>query len=214
VKLYVVRHGVSTGNTPGLLMGQGDHPLTAVGEAQARAVAARLAPLGPMPVYCSDLLRARATAETIAREWGPASVRPDRRLRELDLGDYEGCGWDEFAGDATLRAALDADPYNTALPGGESLALLAERVLAAMRDIVATCRHEAAAIVAHDGTIRVIVNHHLGVPAEKWWTLSTTHCGVSLLEWTDGWVNVRFVNDTCHLAGLVLSPEDQRDEGS
>ncbi|MFA4965633.1 MAG: histidine phosphatase family protein, partial [Thermoleophilia bacterium] len=107
MRLYLVRHGVSTGNTPGNLMGQGDHPLTAQGEAQARAVAARLAPLGPMPVYCSDLSRARATAEAVAAVWagggaapgdaptgaerrpaaeGAPPVLPDPRLRELDLG--------------------------------------------------------------------------------------------------------------------------------
>ena len=63
MKLYLVRHGQSTGNVGGTLMGQSDHPLTALGEAQARAVAARLAPFGPMPVHCSDLPRAVATAE-------------------------------------------------------------------------------------------------------------------------------------------------------
>ena len=40
------------------------------------------------------------------------------------------------------------------------------------------------------------------MPPEKWWTLSTTHGGVSLLEFSDDWVNVRYVNDTSHLAGV------------
>ena len=46
----------------GTLMGQSDHRLTALGEAQAAAAAARLAPFGPMPLHCSDLPRAVATA--------------------------------------------------------------------------------------------------------------------------------------------------------
>ena len=61
---------------------------------------------------------------------------------------------------------------------------------------------DAACIVSHDGPIRAILNHYLGVPAEKWWALSTTHGGVSLLEFSGGWVNIRFVNATSHLAGL------------
>jgi broad specificity phosphatase PhoE len=61
---------------------------------------------------------------------------------------------------------------------------------------------EAACIVAHDGPIRAILNHYLGVPPEKWWTLSTTHGGVSLLEFSAGWVNVRYMNAAEHLAGL------------
>ena len=61
---------------------------------------------------------------------------------------------------------------------------------------------ENACIVAHDGPIRAILNHYLGVPPEKWWTLSTTHGAVSLLEYSGDWVNVRFVNAASHLAGL------------
>ena len=45
MKLYLVRHGQSTGNIGGTLMGQSDHRLTPLGEDQARAAAARLAPL-------------------------------------------------------------------------------------------------------------------------------------------------------------------------
>ena len=250
MKLYLVRHGQSTGNVGGTLMGQSDHPLTELGEEQARAAAARLAPFGPMPLHCSDLPRAVATAEHILCAWtsraDPGAERdanrgdgvqdrqgllPDARLREIDLGDYEGRSWEEFEADDDLRAAFTADPYGTALPGGESLAHLVARVLTAVRDVLAAhglsddadlsteavatsnasavasgfhaiAPGENACIVAHDGPIRAILNHYLGVPPEKWWTLSTTHGGVSLLQFSGGWVNVRYVNATSHLAGL------------
>ena len=71
-----------------------------------------------------------------------------------------------------------------------------------------------ACIVAHDGPIRAILNHYLGVPPERWWTLSTTHGGVSLLEVSGDWVNVRYVNATSHLAGLgdsVYVPSESDD---
>jgi broad specificity phosphatase PhoE len=259
MKLYLVRHGQSTGNVGGTLMGQSDHPLTALGEEQARAAAARLAPFGPMPVHCSDLPRAVATAEHIVGAWadqpdprmtlpGVVSARsrvlPDPRLREIDLGDYEGRSWEEFEADEELTAAFAADPYGTALPGGESLAHLEARVMAALRDVLdahgvgpdgglstdavatsdasalATGFHTAepgenACVVAHDGPIRTILNHYLGVPPEKWWTLSTTHGGVSLLEFSHGWVNVRYVNASSHLAGLgdsVYVPSEPGDQ--
>jgi len=246
VKLYLVRHGQSTGNVGGTLMGQSDHLLTELGEEQARAAAARLAPFGPMPVHASDLPRALATAQRILDAWPvraapggllDAAVRarphviPDARLREIDLGDYEGRSWEEFEADEELAAAFAEDPYGTALPGGESLAHLEARVMAAVADIlavhglrddgglstesVATADASASAtgfhvaapgdavcLVAHDGPIRAILNHYLGVPPEKWWSLSTTHGGVSLLEFSASWVNVRFVNATSHLAAL------------
>jgi len=256
MKLYLVRHGQSTGNVGGTLMGQSDHPLTELGEEQARAAAARLAPFGPMPVHCSDLPRAVATAEHIAGAWAtPAAGDPldaavhrrptlvaDPRLREIDLGDYEGRSWEEFEADTALTDAFAADPYGTALPGGESLAHLEARVMAAVREVLAA--HGAApdgglstdavvaadasalasgfhtaeagknvCVVAHDGPIRAILNHYLGVPPEKWWTLSTSHGGVSLLEFSRDWVNVRYVNATSHLAGLGDSVYVPSDDG-
>jgi probable phosphoglycerate mutase len=302
MKLYLVRHGQSTGNIGGTLMGQSDHPLTPLGEDQARAAAERLAPFGPMPIYSSDLPRARATAGHIVAAWGDAEasglaqeVVLDPRLREISLGDYEGRPWQEFEADTVLTAAFAEDPYGTALPNGESLEHLEARVHAAVLDILApfgvddtgafcgnavsqgdasatdrnteamkagaaaaavdgaatpTALDGAAAVVAaddemaayaglpetmdaslvatgflpvegggsaclvaHDGPIRAILNHYLGVPPEKWWTLSTTHGGVSLLEFAGGCVTIRFVNATGHLAGLepdryVPSDED------
>jgi len=283
MKLYLVRHGQSTGNVGGTLMGQSDHLLTPLGEDQARAAAVRLAPFGPMPIYSSDLPRARATAEHIVAAWesggtpapGPEVIVLDPRLREISLGDYEGRPWQEFEADAELTAAFAADPWRTALPNGESLAHLEARVHAAVVDVLepfgvddsgnscanavsqgdasatehtaatdaAAMRAGAAAaaldaasatevaagdvclpetmdasavatgflpvedggsacLVAHDGPIRAILNHYLGVPPHKWWTLSTTHGGVSLLEFAGGCVTIRFVNATAHLAGL------------
>jgi broad specificity phosphatase PhoE len=287
MKLYLVRHGQSTGNIGGTLMGQSDHRLTPLGEDQARAAAERLAPYGPMPIHASDLARARRTAEHIAAAWRGAGVadtpqvRLDARLREISLGDYEGRPWQEFEADTELTAAFAADPYGTALPNGESLHDIETRVHAAVVDILApfgvddsgnTCAgavshgdasacernaeadaaalegaaavvaaddreepdeglpetmnasavasgfHElgdggSACLVAHDGPIRAILNHYLGVPPEKWWTLSTTHGGVSLIEFAGGCVTIRYINATGHLDGLepdkyVPSDED------
>ena len=183
---------------------------------QAERVAARLAPLEPMPVYASDLPRALETARLIAARWAPADTAPpatpgaavtaDRRLREIGLGDYEGRSWDEFVADTALADAFAREPLLTALPGGESLAAVRERVLAAFRDIAAQ-EHEAVCLVSHDGPIRTLLNHLLGVPAERHWVISTTHGGLSLVETSPEWTNVRFVNDTSHLAGLPASDD-------
>ena len=293
MKLYLVRHGQSTGNIGGTLMGQSDHPLTPLGE-DAGARGRRAArPLGPMPIYCSDLPRARATAGHIVAAWrdaeatgAPPEVVLDPRLREIYLGDYEGRPWQEFEADTALTAAFAEDPYRTALPNGESLEHLEARVHVAVLDILAPfgvddtgaycgnavsqgdasardrnveamragaaaaavdgaaaaiaadgeteddgCLPEtmdasvvatglvsvegggSACLVAHDGPIRAILNHYLGVPPEKWWTLSTTHGGVSLLEFAGGWVTIRFINATGHLAGLEPDRYVPSDDG-
>ena len=237
MKLYLVRHGQSAGNLPGRMTGWSEHPLTALGATQARRVAARLAPLGPMAVYASDLPRALDTARLIAAagvsagppvsspvsspvqpslpppvdaETSPAAgaaVTSDRRLREIDLGDYEGRSWDEFGADRALADAFAREPLLTTLPGGESLAMVRERVIAAFEEIVESGQ-AIACLVSHDGPIRTILNHVLQVPPERHWALSTSHGGLTLLEANAGWVSVRFVNDTSHLLGLDTGGDD------
>ena len=130
-----------------------------------------------------------------------AGVVIDRRLREIDLGDYEGRPWDELTADQELSAAFAREPLTTRLPGGESLAMVRERVIAAFEEIAGR-EHAVACLVSHDGPIRTILNYVLRIPPERHWAISTSHGGLSLLETSEDWVSVRFVNDTSHLRGL------------
>ena|SRR5437870_6546552 len=76
LRLYLVRHADAAAGDPDDL-----RPLTARGRQQARELGARLAAegAGGAPVLTSPLLRARETAEEIARALG-SSVQPDERL--------------------------------------------------------------------------------------------------------------------------------------
>ena len=195
--IYLIRHGQSTGNGRQCFLGWSDHPLSALGEAQAQAAATRLASLGPMPVLCSDLPRARLTAELIAARWDGA-VTPDPRWREVGCGEYEGRPWDDFSRNAELTRLFDLDAFNTPMPGGESVAQMAARACAAFSE-VCQWTEERVAIVAHDGPIRAVLAHCLQIPVERFWTLTTDHGGVSMLTVTDDWLSVRTVNDTSHL---------------
>ena len=55
----------------------------------------------------------------------------------------------------------------------------------------------AAGTFSHSGPSRAILKHCLGVPPEKWRTLSSSH-GVSLLEFCGGSICVRCVNARGH----------------
>ncbi len=117
MNIYLVRHGESTGNNRSCFMGWSDHALTALGRAQAAAVAERLAPWGPLPVICSDLPRARETAEIIAARW-QATVLADARWREVHCGLFEGRPWEEFSADAELKWAFYCRPVRRRDAGG------------------------------------------------------------------------------------------------
>jgi phosphohistidine phosphatase SixA len=74
VRLFVVRHAEAAPGDPDEL-----RPLTDAGRAAARALGDRLADHGLDAVLSSPLLRARETAEAIARPAGLAA-EPDERL--------------------------------------------------------------------------------------------------------------------------------------
>ena len=74
VRLYLVRHAKAAPGDPDEL-----RPLTAEGREQARLLAGRLAAEQPEAVVTSPLLRARETAELLARACG-LQAEPDDRL--------------------------------------------------------------------------------------------------------------------------------------
>lgn len=65
-RLYLVRHGRAAAGWDV----DPDPPLDAVGRTQADAMADRLAPLGPLGLWSSPLLRCRQTAAVLGGRWG------------------------------------------------------------------------------------------------------------------------------------------------
>jgi phosphohistidine phosphatase SixA len=74
MRIFLVRHAESAPGEPDDL-----RPLTAAGRTAARELAERLAAHHPDAVVCSPLLRARETADAIARAAG-LEAEPDERL--------------------------------------------------------------------------------------------------------------------------------------
>lgn len=87
LQFFLVRHGETAWSLSGQHTGTTEQPLTAHGEAQARALAPRLAQIAFTQVLVSPRLRARQTCE-IAGLSVSSTVEPD--LAEWDYGDYEG----------------------------------------------------------------------------------------------------------------------------
>ena len=62
-------------------------PLDATGRAQAQTLAEQAVPYEFAALWCSPLLRARETADTVARRVG-LTPREDARLMETDSGEW------------------------------------------------------------------------------------------------------------------------------
>ena len=163
-RLYLVRHGRSTAT----FSEAGDVGLDPVGVAQAEAVAAGLAPLGPLAVVVSPLRRARETAAPLERTWGRAGTV------EPAVGEIPSLLADPTARAAWLRRLLqarwgDAEPELQTWRRGVVDTLLALR--------------ESTVIFSHYVAINVAVGACTG--DDRVAPFSPAHCSVTVVD-TDG----------------------------
>lgn len=154
-QLLVVRHGQSSWNVEHRFTGQADPPLSPLGQAQARDLAARCADLALDAVVTSDLVRATATGLTVTRALGLPDPVALPGLRERGNRAWEGRTRDEiearYPGD--LEAWREARPLS--FPGPyEDYDTFARRVL----DSLATAARAGlrTLVVAHAGIFVVL----------------------------------------------------------
>jgi probable phosphoglycerate mutase len=157
-ELVLVRHGATAHAIPGepfpLRDGHGDPPLAEAGEAQALAVAERLAGETDATLFTSGLLRTTQTAAPLAARLGrtPTEVHA---LREVMLGEWEG---GELRirmahGDPIALRVLEEERWDV-IPGAESADGFAERLRRGVDEIVTQVGAGAAAIVfVHGGVV-------------------------------------------------------------
>ncbi len=183
LQLILIRHGQTDWNAIGRWQGQADPPLNDTGRAQAQQIALELQPLKLDALVCSDLRRARETAEIVAAALG-LRVALEPRLREVNLGDWQGLHLDEIRArwPDQIRQWLES-PLAARPPNGESIRELADRVLAAVRDIAAQYADRRVGIVAHELPIAVLVAHVTGTPLDRLREHSPSNAAWRELEW-------------------------------
>ena len=161
-RIWLVRHGETEWSKIGRHTGRTDLPLTSLGEDQARAAAAGMAPVTPALILCSPLGRARRTAELAGLE--PSAIDDD--LMEWDYGAWEGLTTTEIRalrGDPEWR--VWEAPVPPGVTPGEQLADVARRA----RRVIDRCQPFLAegsdcALVAHGHLLRVLTATWLDLP--------------------------------------------------
>ena len=162
--LLLIRHGATEWNATGRFVGRTDIPLSDTGMQQAQAVAEMLKGEPLSRIITSDLHRARATAEALARGRDLA-IELDARLREFDFGCWEGLTWLEIV---ERFPELTEDHAHTARlyapEQGETFDQVCARVEPVLDEIVtAGAPHDHVALVAHAGVIHASLAVTLGI---------------------------------------------------
>ena len=205
MKILLARHGETPWNAEGRYQGQIDIPLSEIGEAQARALGARLAEVPITRAVASPLSRAARTAELALGAGRAGSLRHDPGLLEIAHGEWEGLLASEIAArDPERLAAWRAAPDSVQMPGGESIAEVAARAWPAFaRACDGLDAHDTVLVVAHDAVNRCLLCQVLGLPLSHMWHFRQAPATLNLLEGTsvDTLELVR-LNDSAHHTAL------------
>lgn len=201
-RLLLARHGQSVSNAIRRFQGAQDVALSPLGMRQAEALGQAVSRRAIAHVYVSPFERARHTAEiALARLGLPLTVVDD--LRELSLGEWEGCTVEEIRtrpGDPYARWVRD--PVQCPPPGGEPLADVQARVLRAVGGITAAHPNgDDVLIVSHGGVISALLAHCFGLPLSSIWRIAVANCSLSEIAPP----RVVSVNETGHLRDIDVA---------
>ncbi|MGH2600079.1 MAG: histidine phosphatase family protein [Dehalococcoidia bacterium] len=190
----LVRHGSVVGAETRRFIGHLDVPLSPLGVAQLEVLSCRLRDVAFDAIYCSDLLRARRSAEILAAPHDLTPIR-DPALREFAMGRWDGLTAEQIrAQDARAFDAWMADVGRFQFPGGESLRDLVARAVPAFETLVTRHAGGTVAVVAHGGSNRAILCHALGLGLERLLALGQDYAGLSVLSLCGAHWRLRVLN--------------------
>jgi broad specificity phosphatase PhoE len=197
--IYLIRHAETTWNAERRVQGKLDAPLSERGARQVRALVDALRPVRFAALYASPLPRAQETARPVAAAQG-LSVRIVDAFREIDQGEWESRLIDEVkeSDGERLQAWWDA-PDAVRMPGGEMLAEVQARAVAALGELAARHAGETVAVVAHGGVNKTLLLSVLGAPLASYWRLRQHNACINIVEFDDGASRVVTLNETAHL---------------
>ena len=185
-RVYLMRHAKPELPMTGrVYYGQTDYPLSAQGIAAAEEVGEYLK--GKITfdyLYASDMIRAQQTARLVA-PYLPITTVP--ALREVNLGEWEGRGYDEVREQfREIYEARGVKFAEVAPPGGETFGELQRRTVPAFEEILSARRSGAILIVAHGAAIWSIMARCFGLDLNDMFFFSQDYCGIHVLEPANG----------------------------
>ena len=224
--VILVRHGRTTANAAGVLAGRSvgvrlDKP----GRDQAARMGERLAVVPLVGVVSSPLERCRQTArfildtQSLDNESGLPVTAIEKGLTECDYGEWQGRALAELAKEE-LWSVVQSHPSAATFPGGESMAGMQGRSVAAIRrhDAAFESQHGPGAVwvaVSHGDIIKSILADALGMHLDLFQRISVGPASVSIVRYGAGRPSVIATNtDSGDLSWLRAStPADDAPVG-
>lgn len=209
--LILLRHGRSTANVSGVLAGRSPGvELDSRGHEQAAAVVERLGPLPIAAIVSSPMLRCRQTVEPLAAARG-LEPELDEGLSEVDYGEWTGGAIKELAREP-LWKVVQAHPSAAVFPGGEGLAEMQARAVAAVRrhERRIAAEHGPRAVwvaCSHGDVIKAVLADALASHLDNFQRIVVDPCSMSVVSYTEIRPFIARINDVGgDVASLVPKP--------
>ena len=184
-KVYLIRHGVTIGNTEKRYIGvRNDQPLCEEGIKATEELRSRIPDSFYKQidkVFSSPMIRARETAKIL---FDDREINIVEELTETDFGYFEGKNYNDLNGDPIYQNWINSNGEDP-IPGAEPREdLIARSMTGLMKALGDMKSDECIAIVCHGGNIMGLISHLTG---ENYFHFMTKNleCWVMDLE-TDG----------------------------
>ncbi|NLU84959.1 histidine phosphatase family protein [Rhodococcus sp. HNM0569] len=206
--VVLVRHGRSTSNTARTLAGRSPGvELDEHGIGQAERLVDRLAAVDVVEIVQSPLLRCEQTVTPLARARGLTPVI-DARLAEVDYGDWTGRELASLVKEPLWRV-VQQHASAAVFPGGEGLAQVQARAVAAVREHDARLAREHGRDVlwvacTHGDVVKAVLADAIGIHLDGFQRIVAEPASLSVVRYTETSPFVLRTNDTGgDLSGLV-----------
>jgi broad specificity phosphatase PhoE len=190
---HFLRHGehgllgkVLAGRMPGVGM-------TERGRAEIASQAERLAREKIAAIYASPLQRTRETAEIVSARLS-LSIEFRDDLLELDFGEWTGATFDAIRADPRWQA-WSTQRSLAAIPGGESMRAVQQRIVAAMIELNERHLHETIVLASHGDVIRAALLYALGMPLDFYNRIEIGQGSISTIQIQSGGLRVLAVSE-------------------
>lgn len=164
-RLHLLRHGEVVQMDERIVRGQLDVELSQDGQMKSMELAVMLRSRFSKAdiIWSSDLQRCTFLAKRLSKNLG-VEYRLDERLREQNMGDWQGRSWSDITAEDGAAVTAYWDDYLDARPtGGETYRELHERVGAWWSEQAEEVADKRVMIVTHVGVIRSFQCSLLGV---------------------------------------------------
>ena len=193
LRLFFVRHGLSSFNAKGLIQGRTDESyLTEEGYYQAKLTGEILNQVNIDEIYSSPLVRASETAKTIEKHLNKnIEIQYDQNLLEVDLANWSGLKTTEIkekfkseyqiwkSNPENLSIKRDDESYYEPI---KELFIQAKEFIDAITSKNSNYENKNILIIAHNAILRCLILHLINKPNKGFRKIKLDNASISILN--------------------------------